>query len=76
MAFNFQQCDVPSPLAQLSDEGAYHSEVDYFLGAGVEVIMPPFLQDIQYNQSDQTVDKYQKVNMVSEAFPHIQQKLE
>ena len=57
MAFNFQQCDVPSPLAQLSDEGAYHSEVDYFLGAGVEVIMPPFPspQDIQYNQ---TVNKY------------------
>ena len=54
MAFNFQQCDVPSPLAQLSDEGAYHSEVDYFLGAagGVEVTMHPFLQDIQYNQTN------------------------
>ena len=51
MAFNFQQCDVPSPLAQLSDEGAYHSEVDYFLGAGVEVIIPPFPQDIKYNQT-------------------------
>ena len=73
MAFYFQQCDVPSPLAQLSDEGSYHSEVDYFFGAGVEVIMPSFLQEIQYHQ---TVDKYQKVNMVSEAFPHIQQKLE
>ena len=55
MAFNFQQCDVPSPLAQLSDEGAYHSEVDYFLAAGVEVIMAPFLQDIQYNQNSRQI---------------------
>ena len=45
----------------------------YFVWARMEVTTPPFLQDIQYHQ---TVDKYQKVNMVPIASPHIQQELE
>jgi hypothetical protein len=60
-------------LTQLRDEGAYDSEVNYFFRAGIEVAVPPFPQDIQYNQ---TVDEYQQVNMVPVALPHIQQKLE
>ncbi len=44
------------PDTQLSDEGAYHSEVNHFFRARMEVTMPSFPQDIQYNQ---TVDKYQ-----------------
>ena len=47
--------------------------MNYLFRAGMEVTVPPFPQDIQYNQ---TVDKYQKVNMMSIALSHIQQKLE
>ena len=73
MAFHFQQGNVPSPLAQLIYEWAYDSEVYYLFGTGMEVATPPFPQDIQYNQ---TVDEYQKVNMVPIALPHIPQELE
>ena len=49
------------------------NEVYYLFRAMMKVTTPPFYQDIQCNQ---TVDKYQWVNMVSIALPHIPQELE
>jgi hypothetical protein len=46
VAFDFQQCDLSSPLAQFIDEWADDSEVYNLLGAGMKVAAPPFPQNI------------------------------
>jgi hypothetical protein len=68
VTFDFQQCDIPNPLAQLIYEWADNSEVDNLFGVGMEIAAPPFPQDIQ---DDQAVHNDQKVNMVPIAAPHV-----
>ena len=56
MTFDFQQCDIPSPLAQFLYEWVYNSKVYNLFRVRVEFTAPPFPENIQYNQA---ISKYQ-----------------
>ena len=56
MTFDFQQCDIPSPLAQFLYEWVYNSKVYNLFRVRVEFTAPLFPENIQYNQA---INKYQ-----------------
>ena len=70
MAFDLYQRHTTRPLTQLVEEWVDNSKMYNLLGPRVEVVMPPFLQNVQY---DQAINKYQKVCLMAIVLPHVEQ---